>query len=115
MCLSAARAVFLVNWPVNPRRCTADGDKGRNVLLLANLKPRNMRGIKSNEMLLAASNPEHTIVQLLMPPDEAVPGERVWFGTEADQSEQAPAATPNQMSVTFRLSWEPSVKYNVGI
>ncbi|KAL2653679.1 hypothetical protein R1flu_021807 [Riccia fluitans] len=72
--------------------------EGRNVVVLANLKARNMRGIKSNGMLLAASNAEHTIVQLLSPPDGAAPGERVWFGTEADQSEQAPAATPNQLA-----------------
>ncbi|KAL3685667.1 hypothetical protein R1sor_003689 [Riccia sorocarpa] len=78
--------------------------EGRNVLVLANLKPRNMRGIKSNGMLLAASNPEHTIVQLLTPPDGAVPGERVWFGAEADQSEQASAATPNQ--VAKKKIWE---------
>lgn len=66
-------------------------------MVLANLKPRNMRGVKSNGMLLAASNAEHTTVQLLCPPEGAAPGERVWFGAEADQSEQAAAATPNQV------------------
>ena len=34
----------------------------RNVLVLANLKPRNMRGIKLG-MLLCASNEEHTEVE----------------------------------------------------
>ncbi|BFI25823.1 hypothetical protein MPTK2_1g24710 [Marchantia polymorpha subsp. ruderalis] len=78
--------------------------EGRNVVVLANLKPRNMRGVKSNGMLLAASNAEHTTVQLLCPPEGAAPGERVWFGAEADQSEQAAAATPNQ--IAKKKIWE---------
>jgi methionine--tRNA ligase beta chain len=36
--------------------------QGRLVVVLANLKARNMRGIKSHGMLLAASNEEHTLV-----------------------------------------------------
>ncbi|KAG6553553.1 hypothetical protein Mapa_004466 [Marchantia paleacea] len=78
--------------------------EGRDVVVLANLKPRNMRGVKSNGMLLAASNAEHTTVQLLFPPDGAAPGERVWFGAEADQCEQAAAATPNQ--IAKKKIWE---------
>lgn len=37
--------------------------QGRLVVVLANLKARNMRGIKSHGMLLAASNEEHTQVR----------------------------------------------------
>ncbi|CAI5502859.1 unnamed protein product [Closterium sp. Naga37s-1] len=69
----------------------------RLVVVLANLKPRNMRGVKSNGMLLAASDAAHENVQLLSPPAEAVPGERIWFGAEADGALQAAAATPNQV------------------
>ncbi|CAI5482809.1 unnamed protein product [Closterium sp. Yama58-4] len=69
----------------------------RLVVVLANLKPRNMRGVKSNGMLLAASDAAHETVQLLSPPAEAAPGERIWFGAEADGSSQAAAATPNQL------------------
>lgn len=72
--------------------------QGRAVLVLANLKARNMRGVKSNGMLLAASNAEHTVVQLLSPPEGAAPGERVWFGEETDQATQPPAETPNKVS-----------------
>jgi aminoacyl tRNA synthase complex-interacting multifunctional protein 1 len=76
--------------------------QGRAVLVLANLKPRNMRGVKSNGMLLAASNAEHTVVELLSPPEGAAPGERVWFGAESDRATQSPAGSPNQ--VTNHLS-----------
>lgn len=39
----------------------------RLVIVLANLKARNMRGIKSHGMLLAASNEEHTEVWRRLP------------------------------------------------
>ncbi len=57
----------------------------RPVLVLCNLKPRNMRGIKSFGMVLAASNEEHTVVEPLAPPQGAQPGERVWFGEQNEQ------------------------------
>lgn len=50
--------------------------------MLCNLKPRNMRGIKSHGMLLCASNDAHDAVEPLDPPAEAPVGERVWFGAE---------------------------------
>ncbi|RMZ53286.1 hypothetical protein APUTEX25_005275 [Auxenochlorella protothecoides] len=75
--------------------------EGRQVVVLANLKPRNMRGIKSAGMLLCASNSEHTEVEPLLPPEGAQVGERVWFG---DASEQAEAAQPNQ--VQKKKLWE---------
>jgi tRNA-binding EMAP/Myf-like protein len=69
----------------------------RAVVVLSNLKPRNMRGVKSNGMLLAASDAAHEHVELLSPPPGAMPGERIWFGSEADQANQAASATPNQV------------------
>lgn len=54
----------------------------RKVVVLCNLKPRNMRGIKSHGMLLCASNDAHDAVEPLDPPAEAAVGERVWFGNE---------------------------------
>lgn len=39
-----------------------DEMQGRSVVLVANLKPGNMRGIKSQAMVLAASNPDGTKV-----------------------------------------------------
>lgn len=74
---------------------TLEDLKGQNVLILANLKPRNMRGIKSNGMVLCASNEEHTVVEPLGPPEGATIGERVFFGE--DGSQQDDPAAPNQL------------------
>ncbi|VAH31330.1 unnamed protein product [Triticum turgidum subsp. durum] len=72
-----------------------------NVIVLANLKPRNMRGIKSNGMLMCASDASHENVELLAPPEGSVPGERVWFGSEDEKSIQSEPATGNQMLLTM--------------
>lgn len=71
--------------------------QNRKVVVLANLKPRNMRGVKSSGMLMAASDASHENVELLVPPEGSVPGDRVWFGSE-DEIENLPdAASPNQV------------------
>ncbi|TVU13547.1 hypothetical protein EJB05_40607 [Eragrostis curvula] len=75
-----------------------------NVIVLANLKPRNMRGIKSNGMLMAASDASHDNVELLTPPEGSVPGERVWFGSEDEKDRQSDPASPNQ--VQKKKIWE---------
>ncbi|GAB2210012.1 hypothetical protein Droror1_Dr00015262 [Drosera rotundifolia] len=51
----------------------------RKVCVLCNLKPATMRGIKSHAMVLAASDSEHTMVELVDPPADAVIGERLTF------------------------------------
>ncbi|MBA0588494.1 hypothetical protein Gotri_017118, partial [Gossypium trilobum] len=51
----------------------------RMVCVLCNLKPATMRGIKSHAMVLAASNNDHTKVELVEPPKSAKVGERVTF------------------------------------
>lgn len=90
--------------------------QGKMVVVLANLKPRNMRGVKSNGMLLCASDAAHQNVELLSPPEGAVPGERIWFGSEEDKESQKAPAAPNQvwllqvsrlsaMFVTSPLAW----------
>ena len=55
---------------------------GRDVVVLCNLKPRNMGGIKSFGMLLCASDKaaEVPVVEPLAPPAGAPVGERVCFG-----------------------------------
>ncbi|KAK9146016.1 hypothetical protein Sjap_005919 [Stephania japonica] len=53
--------------------------QNRKVCVLCNLKPATMRGIKSQAMVLAASNGDHTKVELVDPPESAVVGERVTF------------------------------------
>ena len=51
----------------------------RRALLLCNLKPAKMRNVESSAMVMAASNDEHTKVELLTPPEGCAIGERVSF------------------------------------
>lgn len=53
--------------------------QGRDVIVLCNLKPANLRSVRSEAMVLAASNEDHTKVELLTPPPGCTPGERVTF------------------------------------
>lgn len=71
----------------------------RKVVVLANLKPRNMRGVKSCGMLMAASDASHENVELLVPPEGSLTGERIWFGSENEKESQPAAAAPNQVTV----------------
>ena len=41
--------------------------RGKKIIVLTNLKPRKLRGIESQGMLLAASNKDHTKVSLISP------------------------------------------------
>ncbi|CAH1636429.1 unnamed protein product [Spodoptera littoralis] len=52
-----------------------DEMRDRIVMILANLKPVKMRGITSEAMVMCASSPEK--VEILMPPQGAVPGDLV--------------------------------------
>ncbi|CAJ1934225.1 unnamed protein product [Sphenostylis stenocarpa] len=88
--------------------------QGKKVIVLSNLKPRNMRGVKSCGMLMAASDAKHENVELLFPPEEASPGERIWFGMEDEKDDQPVAATPNQ--IQKKKIWElvqPHLKTDV--
>ncbi|CAK9157878.1 unnamed protein product [Ilex paraguariensis] len=76
----------------------------KKVIVLANLKPRNMRGVKSFGMLMAASDASHENVELLLPPEGSLPGERVWFGSEDEKENLPDAATPNQ--IQKKKIWE---------
>ncbi|KAH9626264.1 hypothetical protein KSS87_011154 [Heliosperma pusillum] len=76
----------------------------RKVVVLANLKPRNMRGIKSCGMLMAASDAPHENVELLVPPTDSVPGERIWFGSDDEKENQPDAAPANQ--IQKKKLWE---------
>lgn len=50
---------------------------GRNIIVVTNLAPRQMRGIESDGMLLAASTPDHSRVILLAPDSDIEPGASV--------------------------------------
>ncbi|KAI3988539.1 hypothetical protein MKX01_026353 [Papaver californicum] len=53
--------------------------ENRKVCVVCNLKPTTMRDIKSHAMVLAASNEDHSKVELVDPPSSAAVGERVTF------------------------------------
>jgi len=83
----------------------ADGLAGRAVVALCNLKARNMRGVKSEGMLLCASNADHTVVEPLDPPAGSAPGDRLGFEADGARPGEAPApASANQ--VAKKKVWE---------
>jgi methionine--tRNA ligase beta chain len=45
--------------------CSIEDLLNRNVIVLCNLKPRALKGVTSNGMILCASNADHTQVQCL--------------------------------------------------
>jgi len=52
--------------------------KGKKIIYFSNLKPRVLKGIESQGMLLAASNEDHSKVILISPENEsAEPGMRI--------------------------------------
>ncbi|XP_050373584.1 uncharacterized protein LOC126791206 [Argentina anserina] len=63
-----------------------------------------MRAVKSFGMLMDASDASNEKVELLVPPDGSLPGQRIWFGSENDHQNQPPPATPNQ--VQKKRIWE---------
>lgn len=50
---------------------------GRKIVYFSNLKPRKLRGVESQGMLLAASNDEHSEVVLLAPESDIANGSRI--------------------------------------
>eukprot|EP00559_Dactyliosolen_fragilissimus_P000570 CAMPEP_0184864776 /NCGR_PEP_ID=MMETSP0580-20130426/16085_1 /TAXON_ID=1118495 /ORGANISM="Dactyliosolen fragilissimus" /LENGTH=494 /DNA_ID=CAMNT_0027363695 /DNA_START=10 /DNA_END=1494 /DNA_ORIENTATION=- len=53
--------------------------QNRDVLVLCNLKQRNLVGFPSHGMVLCASNADHTSVEFVIPPSGTKVGERVTF------------------------------------
>jgi len=56
-----------------------DQMQGADVVVLCNLKPATLAGVKSHAMVLAASNEDHTRVELVTPPSGTPIGEHVKF------------------------------------
>ncbi|RKP14899.1 hypothetical protein BJ684DRAFT_7888, partial [Piptocephalis cylindrospora] len=51
--------------------------QNRSVILVCNLKPVSMRGIKSHAMVLCAGTADKSKVEIMCPPADAKPGTRV--------------------------------------
>lgn len=66
-----------------------DEIRGATVVVICNLKPVTMRGVKSFAMLLCASSKdgkEEGGVQFVLPPEGSQPGERIYFEGEKYES-----------------------------
>ncbi|KAK4835965.1 hypothetical protein QYF36_016907 [Acer negundo] len=59
--------------------CNPDELTNRRVVLITNVKPGKLRDVMSEGLVLCASNEDHTIVEPLLPPEGAKPGERISF------------------------------------
>merc|ERR1712003_65235 len=75
----------------------AEDLEGKKVLVLCNLKKRNMVGFPSHGMVLCASNEDHSIVKLVNPPIDAKVGERVTFPDIDFTSEEASPFAENKI------------------
>merc|ERR1712080_26775 len=51
----------------------------RYVIVVANLKPVTMRGVKSCAMVLCASNKDDGVVEFVNPPQGSKPGDKIFF------------------------------------
>lgn len=52
---------------------------GAVIVAFANLKPANLRKIKSEAMVFCAKDTEQNKVEFMKPPEGAIPGERIWL------------------------------------
>ncbi|XVE86068.1 hypothetical protein DITRI_Ditri18aG0006800 [Diplodiscus trichospermus] len=59
--------------------CSPEELTNRRVVLITNVKPGKLRDVMSEGLVLCASNEDHTIVEPLLPPEGAKPGECVSF------------------------------------
>lgn len=50
----------------------------RYVIVVANLKPVTMRGVKSCAMVLCASNKDDGVVEFVNPPEGSKPGDKIF-------------------------------------
>eukprot|EP00934_Nitzschia_sp_Nitz4_P000922 Nitzschia sp. Nitz4//scaffold60_size111251//94161//95462//NITZ4_004161-RA/size111251-processed-gene-0.17-mRNA-1//1//CDS//3329555606//922//frame0 len=94
---------------LRPFYASPDDLTGQTVMVLCNLKKRNLVGFPSHGMVLCASNEDHTKVELMTPPKDTPPGERVMFeGIEMKDPEP-------ENKVAKKKVWEavgPALKTN---
>jgi methionine--tRNA ligase beta chain len=77
---------------------TTEELEGRTVVVLLNLKARNLVGFPSHGMVLCASNDDHTQVKFVTPPENAKIGERILFqGLEMKPPEAESKVTKKKM------------------
>jgi len=65
---------------------------GKTIIVVCNLKPVTMRGVKSYAMLLCASakdGKDEGGIEFVLPPPGTQPGERIYFEGEKFESESS--------------------------
>lgn len=70
----------------------------RYVIVIANLKPVKMRGIKSSAMVLCASDEDHGIVEFVNPPAGSQAGDKIFF--------EGYDGTPEKVLTPKKKIWE---------
>lgn len=83
----------------------------RLVLVLCNLKSRNLVGFPSHGMVLCASNADHTMVEFVVPPEGSMLGERVVFEGMAENNPPEPDSKVAKKKIFEQLA--PDLKTNV--
>ncbi|KAF8463468.1 hypothetical protein BDZ91DRAFT_731655 [Kalaharituber pfeilii] len=88
--------------------------QNRLVVLVCNLKPANMRGIKSSAMVLAASPRSEDPhggdgkIELVEPPVDAEPGERVFFEGYGEGKPEAQLSPKQKIFEAVQPGWTTS-------
>ncbi|KAL7421128.1 G4 quadruplex nucleic acid binding protein [Cryptotrichosporon argae] len=78
---------------------TEDEIRGATIIVICNLKPVAMRGVKSFAMLLCASSPDGKDggVEFVLPPPGAQPGDRIYFeGEKYENTTPEPQLNPKK-------------------
>jgi aminoacyl tRNA synthase complex-interacting multifunctional protein 1 len=78
---------------------TEDEIRGATIIVVCNLKPVTMRGVKSFAMLLCASQRDNKDggVEFVLPPAGAQPGDRVFFeGAKYENTQPEPLLNPKK-------------------
>ncbi|KAI8805686.1 tRNA synthetases class I-domain-containing protein [Cladochytrium replicatum] len=70
--------------------------QGKMILVICNLKPAKMRGVQSDGMVVAASAPDKSSVELIEPPEGSKPGDKVWFKDFKTNQEPDARLNPKQ-------------------
>jgi hypothetical protein len=83
--------------------------KGKCVVF-ANLKEKKLGGVPSHGMVMCAENADHTKLEIIRPPEDAVVGERVYLksdpkeGWTFSQEPQAPLNPKKKLDDKFKAN-----------
>ena len=74
-----------------------------NIVVFANLKPKKLASIMSNGMILCCEDPESKQFEVVRPPKDAAPGDRVYLDGGKVLSEKADFLSANKFSKAVPL------------